>query len=87
MHSPGSEALRWEFVGMGLHVCKRCLEDDIYRWHECLWIFQNTDKMTPSLQNFGRRGIFQHDDDPKHTANITQEFLLNKHYDLAKYVT
>ena len=30
-----------------------------------------TDKMTPSLQKLGRRGIFQHDNDPKHTAKIT----------------
>ena len=33
------------------------------------------DKMTPSLQKLGRRGIFQHDNDPKHNARIVQEFL------------
>lgn len=34
-----------------------------------------SDKLNPSLQNLGRRGIFQHNNDPKHTAKITQEFL------------
>ena len=41
------------------------------------------DKMTPHLQKFGRRRIFQHND-PKHT--ITQEFLKKENYDLAKCV-
>ena len=36
------------------------------------------DKMTPSLQKLGRRGIFQHDNNPKHTAKIMQEFLKKK---------
>ena len=36
------------------------------------------DKMTPSLQKLGRRGIFQRDDNPKHTSKITEEFLQKK---------
>ena len=36
------------------------------------------DKMTPNLQKLGRRGIFQHDDNPEHTAKTTQEFLKQK---------
>ena len=47
------------------------------------------DKMTHSLQKLGRRGIFQHDHEPKHTAEMTQDFLKKKkseNYDLAKYV-
>ena len=46
-------------------------------------------KMTPSLQKLGRRGIFQHDNNPTHTAKIMQEFLKEKkseNSDLAKYV-
>lgn len=34
-----------------------------------------TDKMTPRLQKLGGGGIFQHDNEPKHLAKITQEFL------------
>ncbi|MCI4393262.1 hypothetical protein PGIGA_G00155500, partial [Pangasianodon gigas] len=36
------------------------------------------DKMTPGLQKLGRRGIFQHDNDPNHTAKIMQEFRKKK---------
>lgn len=32
------------------------------------------DMMTPSLQKTGRKGIFQHDNDPKKTANIILKF-------------
>ena len=48
------------------------------------------DKMTTRLQKLGRRGIFQHDNDPEYTAKIMQEFLKKKkgeNYDLSKYVT
>lgn len=30
------------------------------------------DMMTPGLQKLGRRGLFQDDNDPKHTAKMTQ---------------
>ena len=36
------------------------------------------DKMTPNLQTFGRRRIFQNDNNPKHIAQITQKFLQKK---------
>ena len=36
------------------------------------------DKMTPSLQKLGRRGIFQHDNVPNYTTKIKQEFLKKK---------
>lgn len=62
----------------------------IYRWHyECkLYIQILNKKMTAILKKLGRRGIFQHDNDPKHTAKIPKAFLEKKreNYDLAKYV-
>lgn len=61
---------------MELHECKRCRGDNIYKWHyEFKFVYPNTEwNMTPSLKKVGRRGLFQHDIDPKHNANITQEF-------------
>lgn len=47
------------------------------------------DKMIPSLQNLGRRGTFQGNNNPKHTAKITGELLKKKKsemYDLNKNV-
>uniref|UniRef100_A0A3Q1I5F3 Uncharacterized protein n=1 Tax=Acanthochromis polyacanthus TaxID=80966 RepID=A0A3Q1I5F3_9TELE len=39
------------------------------------------DNITPSQQMFGRRGIFQHDKDPQHAANITQFFFEKNAFD------
>lgn len=36
------------------------------------------DKMATSLQRLNRRGIFQHDNELKHTKKITNEFLRKK---------
>ena len=47
------------------------------------------EKMTPSLKKVGKRGIFQHDSDLKHTAkNHTRVFKEEKseNYDLTKCV-
>ena len=35
-------------------------------------------KMIPSLKRFGKGAIFQHDNDPKHSAKITSAFLKKK---------
>ena len=35
-------------------------------------------KMLPSLKKLGRQGTFQHDNDPKHAAKKTEEFLRKK---------
>ena len=66
---------------MELHEYKWCWEDNINRWHhECLWIYQNTgtDRVTPSLQKLGRKGIFQHDD-RNHTVSKEEN---SENYDL-----
>lgn len=62
---------------------------DIYRWHyECLWIYQNTSWQDDSVNKLGRRGICQHDNDPKpNTAKTMQVFLSKeKSENYAKYV-
>uniref|UniRef100_A0A3Q1BYU5 Tc1-like transposase DDE domain-containing protein n=1 Tax=Amphiprion ocellaris TaxID=80972 RepID=A0A3Q1BYU5_AMPOC len=44
----------------------------------CGYVKILSDKMTPSMQKFDKPGIFQHDNNPRHTAKITQEFLWRK---------
>lgn len=74
MHSPGSEAQRWDVIVWG---CKRFWEDKIYKYtHECLWVCQNMAvKMT---QKLGKKGIFEHDNDPEHPYKNIQEFPKKK---------
>lgn len=36
------------------------------------------EKITPNLKKFGSGGIFQHDNEPKYTATITQEIKKKK---------
>lgn len=48
------------------------------------------DETSPTLQRSDRRAIFQHDNDLKHTAKITQRLSkeeISENYDLAKYAT
>ncbi len=42
------------------------------------------EKMLPSLRALGRRALFQHDNDPKHTSKATVGFLKKNRIDLAK---
>ncbi len=59
MHSPNSEVQRWECDDMVLHESKRCWGDDIDGTMNAYWYTKIlSDKVTPSLQKLGRRGIF-----------------------------
>lgn len=52
---------------------KRCIDDDTYRWHyECKFVYTDSARQDKHhLRKLGRRGIFQRDNDPKHTAETT----------------
>lgn len=54
----------------GLHEYKRYWGDETMK--ACRFTKTLPDKMMPILQKLGRRGMFQHDNDPKHTIKITQ---------------
>ncbi len=45
------------------------------------------EKMLPSLRALGRRALFQHDNDPKHTSKATVGFLKKNRVKVAKYVS
>ena len=54
-----------------LHFIENIMNADMY----CEIL--NT-KMMPSLKRLGRGKIFQHDNDPKHSARVTSAFLKKK---------
>ncbi len=77
MHGAYSETWWWQCPYVGLHECCWC------RGAAFHWCIMNSqmycsilkEKMLPSLRALGRRALFQHDNDPKHTSKATVEFL------------
>ncbi len=58
-----------ESAGVGeLHFIDGIMNSQMY-------CFILKEKMLPSLRAFGRRALFQHDNDPKHTSKATVGFL------------
>ena len=45
------------------------------------------EKMVPSLQKLGKRGVFQHDNDPKHRSKQTTAFLKKRKVKVLKWPT
>ncbi len=68
----GGSVLMWGFMsaaGVGeLHFINGIMNSQIY----CSIL---KEKMLPSLRAFGRRALFQHDNDPKHTSKTTVRYL------------
>ncbi len=77
MHGAYSETWWWQCPYVGLHECCWCLElhfiDSIMNSQMYCSILK--EKMLPSLRALGRRALFQHDNDPKHTSKATVVFL------------
>ncbi len=64
----------WECNGPGLHECCRHWGATVnWRNHECQHVLKQS--MIPSLRRLGRRAVFQHNDDPKHTSKMTTALL------------
>ncbi len=77
MHGAYSETWWWQCPYVGLHECCWCRElhfiDGIMNSQMYCSILK--EKMLPSLRALGRRALFQHDNDPKHTSKATVGFL------------
>ncbi len=72
-----SETWWWQCPYVGLHECCWCRGAAFHWWHhEFTNVLLYTEKkMLPSLRALGRRALFQHDNDPKHTSKATAGFL------------
>ena len=79
-------------------ACKQFAENkqakDMDHWNHVLWSDETCEilkqSMIPSLQKLGRRAVFQHDNDPKHTSKTTTALLKKlrgKGDGLAKHVS
>ncbi len=77
MHGAYSETWWWQCPYVGLHdsagVGELHFIDGIMNSQMYCSILK--EKMLPSLRALGRRALFQHDNDPKHTSKATVGFL------------
>ncbi|KAI4887934.1 hypothetical protein NFI96_008000 [Prochilodus magdalenae] len=62
-----------EGTGLVLHISER-MDGAMYCNPKIL-----SDNLLPSARTWGRGWVFQHDNDPKHTAKATKEWLKKKH--------
>ncbi len=77
MHGASSETWWWQCPYVGLHECCWCRGAAFHWWHHEFTnvLLYTKEKMLPSLRALGRRALFQHDNDPKHTSKATVGFL------------
>ncbi len=77
MHGAYSETWLWQCPYVGLHECSWCRGAALHWWHHEFTNYCSIlkEKMLPSLRALGRRALFQHDNDPKHTSKATVGFL------------
>ncbi len=77
MHGSYSETWWWQCPYVGMHECCWCRGAAFHWWHHEFTNVLNIlkEKMLPSLRALGRRALFQHDNDPKHTSKATVVFL------------
>ncbi len=72
-----SQAWWWECHDLGLHECCRHWGATVHWGNlECIMYCDILKQsMIPSLRRLGRRTVFQHDNDPKHTSKTTTALL------------
>ncbi len=77
MHGAYSETWWWQCPYVGLHECCWCRGAAFHWWHhEFTNVLLYTEREdATSLCALGRRALFQHDNDPKHTSKATVGFL------------
>ncbi len=77
LHGAYSETWWWQCPYVGLHECYWCRGAAFHWWHhEFTNVLLYTEREdATSLRALGRRALFQHDNDPKHTSKATVGFL------------
>ncbi len=76
---------RWLSISLGLLFCKGDRTTAPY-WGEDGWGQVSRD-LLPSVRalKMGHGWVFQHDNDPKHTARATKEWLRKKHFKVLEW--
>ena len=80
-HHPNREEWRWIHHSLGMLFCKGD-RTTAPSWGEDGWgqVSQNLGQQPPSLSKSIEDGrVFHHDNDPRHTARATKEWLHKKH--------
>ncbi len=72
MHGAYSETWWWQCPYVGLH---ECAVGELHFIDGIMNSQMYCATMLPSLRTLGRRALFQHDNDPKHTSKATVGFL------------
>ena len=82
-HHPHCEAWRWKPYALGMFLSKGDRTTSPYRGEDECTVYWEilADNLLPSVRalKMGRGWVFQHENDPKHTAKATKEWLKKKH--------
>ncbi len=88
-HHTYCEAWGWKQTSLGLFFCKGTRMSDLCKgkneWGHVLWDFEWKPPSISRALKMKRGWVFQHDNDPKHTARATKEWLRKKHFKVLEW--
>ncbi len=81
-HHTYCEAWGWKHHALGLFFCKGTRTTDLCKGNNEMYREILSENLLPSARalKMKRGWVFQHDNDPKHTARATKEWLRKKHF-------